>query len=314
LDWQIQRLLDSHDLSQANQFQDATHKITALLGKLPSAALRSHYIHHCAELLGLGDTRHTLRLEESLRQQVRGQRWHGQGQKWQRPADTTLREAAEAQLLRIYLHLPEQRAKIRAVLQQRDLEFSFSHHRFLWRQILEIEETAFAGLPAPDDPYGAEWLPVNHDLDLIAAVQDLCTEFSTELHQIWNLLQLNEKTGLDLHRPTLMIQAAAASLERIKIEKRCRHLLESIKENIGLILQESLGGDALRLYLENLLESPEQACQDVPGVDFDRLQGLDSLRQEYYRERRRLYQLDQQRCPDWSDLIAANQVMTENQD
>ena len=312
LDWQIQGLLNTHDLSQADQFQDVTHKITALLGKLPSATLRSHYIHRCAELLGQGDTRLTLRLEESLRQQVRGQRWHGRGQKWQRPADTTLREAAEAQLLRIYLHLPNQRATIRDVLQQRDLEFSFSHHRFLWRQILSLEESAFAGLPAPDDPYGAEWLPVHHDLDLITAVQDLCTDFDTELHQIWNLLQLDEKTRLDLHRPSLAIQAAAAALERIMVEKRCRHLLQAWRETMALVLQESLAGEALRVYLDCLMLDETAPMQDFPGVNHERLVTLEKLRRDYYHHRHYLQQLDQQRCPDWSDLVAANQGISES--
>lgn len=127
VDWQIQLVLAGQDLDQSDQFQQAIQGITALLGKLPNASLRSHYIHRCAELLGRGDSRLILRLEESLRQQVRGQRWQGRSQKWQRPADYSLRQAAEVQLLQVYLHCPQQRPLIRSTLRQRDIEFSFSH-------------------------------------------------------------------------------------------------------------------------------------------------------------------------------------------
>lgn len=302
VDWQIQLVLADKDLDHADQFQEAIQGITALLGKLPNASLRSHYIHRCAELLGRGDSRLILRLEESLRQQVRGQRWQGRSQKWQRPADYSLRQAAEVQLLQVYLHCPQQRPVIRLTLQQRDIEFSFSHHRFLWRQILAIEEEAYAGLPAPDDPYSAEWLPNDTELDLITPLQDLCTEFDAEMQPVYPLLQLDEKTRLDIQRPSLTIQAAAAALERISVEKRCRYLLQAWQETVELLLQESLAGEALRQYLEYLIANETDVMIDFPGVDRDRLHTLEQLRQDYYRHRQYLHQLDRQRCPNLQAL------------
>lgn len=304
LDWQIQTIVQQYDLKQSDQFQQASQALSQLLGKLPNATLRSHYIHHCAELLGGHDSRFVLRLEESLRQQVRGQRWQGRSQKWQRPADYNLRQAAEEQLLRLYLHCGDYRPLIRQALQARDIEFSLSHHRWLWRQILAIEEAYCAGLPAPDDPYTTEWLlhsPTETgtqltDLDLVTHLFDRLDE-AEEAALITPLLHLDETTAVSLDRPELVIQAAAAALERIAVEKRCRYILRAWQETVALILSESLASEALRQYLDRLLTDNEPAIDDIPGVAPERLQVLAQLRRDYYQHRQYLQQLDQQRCP-----------------
>lgn len=304
LDWQIQTILQQYDLDQSDQFQQASQALSQLLGKLPNATLRSHYIHHCAELLGRHDSRFILRLEESLRQQVRGQRWQGRSQKWQRPADYNLRQAAEEQLLRLYLHCGEYRPLIRQTLQARDIEFSLSHHRWLWRQILAIEEEHCAGLPAPDDPYTTEW-PLHSptetgtqltDLDLVTHLFDRLDE-AEEAVLMTPLLHLDETTAVSLDRPELVIQAAAAALERIAVEKRCRYILQSWQETVTLILSESPASEALRHYLDRLLADSDSEIEDIPGVAPERLHVLEQLRHDYYQHRQYLQQLDQQRCP-----------------
>ncbi|MDX2214137.1 MAG: hypothetical protein SFY66_12685 [Oculatellaceae cyanobacterium bins.114] len=50
---------------------------------------------------------------------------------------------------RLYLHLPDHRPSIVEALEERDLDFSISHHRFLWQQILELEE-GNSSQPIPD--------------------------------------------------------------------------------------------------------------------------------------------------------------------
>lgn len=304
LDWQIQNILQQYDLDQSDQFQQASQALSELLGKLPNATLRSHYIHHCAELLGRHDSRFILRIEESLRQQVRGQRWQGRSQKWQRPADYNLRQVAEEQLLRLYLHCGEYRPLIRQTLQAREIEFSLSHHRWLWRQILAIEEEHCAGLPAPDDPYTAEW-PLHSpmetgtqltDLDLVTHLFDRLAE-AEEASLMTPLLHLDETTAVSLDRPELVIQAAAVALERIAVEKRCRYILQSWQETVALILSESPTSEALRHYLNRLLTDSNSEIDDIPGVARERLQQLEKLRHDYYQHRQYLQQLDQQRCP-----------------
>jgi DNA primase len=206
LDWQIQQLLADADLSKADQFQQSTQAIVKLLGNLPNATLRTHYIHRCAELLSRGEARLTLRLEEDLRTQVRGQRWHGRSQKWQTPGDRTLLEESEAQLLRLYLHLPDYRTLITEALEERDIDFSISHHRFLWQQILELQFGAVEG-------------------DLVGILRDRLTEFPDRLIQVTPLFHLDEKTQRDILRAPLVVRAATACMERVMCEKRCRHFL-----------------------------------------------------------------------------------------
>lgn len=304
LDWQIQRAIADQDLQQADQFQAVTQAIVELLGKLPNAALRTHYIHHCAEMLSQGDSRLALQLEEALRQQVRGQRWLGRSQKWQRPADHTLREAAEAQLLRIYLHRPQQRSVVREAMKDRDVEFSFSHHRFLWRQILALEENA---LQAHPERYSAhpEVIPIPMELDLITELQDLCTTFADELQQIYHLIQLNEKTELDLLRPNLSIRAASASLERIACEKRCRHLLQMWESALKSAKRELKGKQILNAYLhhiQQLIDDESEHAQTLLEEESYCLHELENIRKLYYQEKRYLDTLDQQRCVSMSDL------------
>ncbi|BAC08869.1 DNA primase [Thermosynechococcus vestitus] len=302
LDWQIQTLVQQYDLEQGDQFQQASQALSELLAKLPNATLRSHYIHHCAELLGRHDSRLTLHLEEALRQQVRGYRWPGRSQKWQRPADYNLRQAAEEQLLRLYLHRGEYRPLIRQTLQARDIEFSLSHHRWLWRQILAVEEEHCGGRPDPDDPYNAEW-PLHSpteagtqltDLDLVSHLFDRLDE-AEDASLITPLLHLDETTASGLDRPKLVIEAAAAALERITIEKECRYLLQSWQEIVALILSESPATEDLRRYLPLINSNTE--IDDIADVIPERLQVLARLRRKYYQNRQYLQQLDQQRCP-----------------
>ncbi|HEY9642284.1 MAG TPA: DNA primase [Coleofasciculaceae cyanobacterium] len=231
LDWQIQQLLIGVDLSQADQFQTSIQAIVKLLGNLPNATLRTHYIHRCAELLSQNNSHLTLQLENDLRTQVRGQRWHGRSQKWVRPGDRTLLEESEAQILRLYLHLGDHRSFIREALEERDLDFSMAHHRFLWQQILQIEAASQRSSEHPT-PAGDERGNFSSDshrpspqTDLIAELQDRCTDFPDKLPALYPLFQLDEKTKRDLLRAPLVIRASTACMERVMCEKRCRHFL-----------------------------------------------------------------------------------------
>ncbi len=205
LDWQIQRVLAGADLTQADQFQQCTEAIAKLLGKLPNATLRTHYIHRCAELLSQGSSRLTLQLETDLRTQVKGQRWHGKSQKWQRPSDRISLEVAEAELLRIYLHLPNYRAQVLDALQERDLEFSFAHHRLLWQRLQQCHSDVS---------------------DLISWLHDESQEQADVLSAVHSLFQLLEKEKLDILRAPLVIRADVATMEKAICEKRRRHFLD----------------------------------------------------------------------------------------
>jgi DNA primase len=216
IDWQIQNIVAPHDLSKAGHLQEVTESIAQLLGSITNASTRTDYIKDCAERLSQGKSWRVRQLEEDLRLQVKGQRWHGRSQRWQSPADRTLLEESEAQLLRLYLHAPQYRSTIVATMDERDLEFSQSHHRFLWQQILDVEAThpmssQFASADAPD---------------LLSLLRDRCTEFPADLGAIYWLFELDEKTSRDIQRAALTIRTALAALERVMCEKRRRHFLD----------------------------------------------------------------------------------------
>jgi DNA primase len=244
LDWQIQQAIAQRDLKRPEQLQAATEAIVKLLGNLPNPTLRTYYIQKCAELLAQDNLRLVPQIEENLRLQVKGQRWHGRSAKWQTPGDRTRLEEAESLLLSMYLHAPQSRSRIVEILEERDLEFSNSHHRFLWHRILEIEATIptqaeFAAADAPD---------------LLGKLRDRCTEFPAEMASIYRLFELNEKASNDIQRGSLVIRAAAAVMEQVQCEKRRRHFLElwqttdlSLSPEVGRHYQQRAYAEAQRI-------------------------------------------------------------------
>ncbi|MFY8148191.1 MAG: DNA primase [Prochlorococcaceae cyanobacterium] len=305
LDWQIDQVLEGRDLSRAEQFQQAVTALVELLGKLPQSAVRSHYLQQVAERLSGGQARLALQLEEDLRQQVKGQRWHGRSQKWEQPGEAGLRERAEAELLRLYLHCPPQRPLIRRELRQRELEdFALQHHRLLWATISALEEDNLGAgrLEAVNRGHdGGEDLA---DLDLPRLLSDqLVMEQSALLSRLTPLLEPSELQQLALQHPQLQLRGTTAVLERQRALKRCRHLLdawrsqrlETLEQCIATLLQESQeeGAAATGLDMEGRIE---RMFAELNG-DALRFQEL------YYNERRHIHHLDQQRCASLEETL-----------
>ena len=212
LDWQIQQLLDGRDLQQADQFQQASQQIVALLSEIANADTRTHYVRQCAELFSHGDARLMPLMAENLMVQVRRHRRSPKGQP-SRPSlaftQTSTLEAAEAALLRIFIHSSEERATVLETLENRDLQFSYSHHRALW-------QTLRAHMQAD---------PAALSLDLVAWLRDRAAETLT-LAQTQHLFYLDEKSRRDVLRAPLVIRAAAACIEQALCEKRYRYFLQ----------------------------------------------------------------------------------------
>ena len=230
IDWQIQQAVQKRDLSRPDQSQAATEEIVKLLGNLPNPTLRTYYIQKCAELLGQGNTSFVRQIEESLRLQVKGQRWHGQSKKWQTPGDRTLVDTCEEQLLRIYLHAPQHRDLVLDALDEHDLTFTQPQQRYLWYFALDIQKQypthlEFESAEAPD---------------LLSILRDRSAEFPRELVQVCRFLQLDEKTSADIERAALVIRSATATLERVVCEKRRRHLLDLWKST-DIVANPDLG-------------------------------------------------------------------------
>lgn len=222
IDWQIQQVLKERDLRQADQFQQTTQEVVALLSEISNADTRTHYVRHCAEIFSHGDSRLVPLLAENLVAQVRRQRRAATGDPKRRlepaalPWKTNALEQAEAALLRLFLHAPDARSAVVAALEDRDLQFSYSHHRAFWRLMQQVLTTAAGSAAA------AAIAPP----DLVSQLRNHLTETdSGAMGQLQHLLYLDEKSKRDILRAPLIIRAATACMEKLLCEKRYRHFL-----------------------------------------------------------------------------------------
>jgi DNA primase len=326
LDWQIDQVLEGRDLSRSDQFQQAVSALVALLGKLPASAVRSRYLQQVAERLSGGQARLALQLEEDLRQQVKGQRWHGRSQRWEQPGEAGLRERAEAELLRLYLHCPGQRGAIRAELRQRELDdFAIAHHRQLWAALSALEEANIGVGRLEAINRGSDPCHELADLDLPRLLPDQLLMAQAEagvgaadlLARLTPLLEPSEVQRLALANPMLQLRGATASLERQRSLKRCRHLLnawssqrlETLERCIARLLEEG-GSMAEADPLAGAVAHPA-------GLDMEaRIEAMftdlnsDALRfQElYYNERKHIAHLDSQRRAGYEAVVADRQA------
>jgi DNA primase len=220
LDWQIQQITKNRDLKQATDFQQVSQQIVKLLKNINNIDTRDYYIDRCAEILSFGDDRlKPLRVENLLTQIAPASSYNKpvsvRGNRESKSKNTddllpnkdgSLLELAEALLLRIYLHCPEQRKAIIEALDERDLQFSLSHHRFLWREILAISASESV-------------------VDLIPTLQDRLIEFPEE-SGLSHLFYLNEKMEKEILRTPQVIQVTTACIEKSLRERRYRHFRE----------------------------------------------------------------------------------------
>lgn len=315
LDWQIEQVLAGRDLAQSDQFQQAVSALVALLGKLPQSAVRSRYLQQVAERLSGGQARLARSLEDDLRQQVQGQRWHGRATRWDQPGAISVQERAEADLLRLYLHCPPQRGVIRQQLRQWEQEdFVLQHHRRLWAAIAELEEDNLGAgrleaISRGEDP--GEDLA---DLDLSRLLVDrLLLEDDALGARLTPLLQPSEVQRLSLDQPLLLLRGALAVRARLATEKRCRHLLDAwssqrlrtLEHCIAHLLEREQaqgGGDAAD---DHLPQAPLLDAEASIEALFRELNS-DALRfqEAYYSERRYLSDLDQRRCAAYEEIVA----------
>ena len=317
LDWQIEQALEGKDLARSDQFQQAVSALVALLGKLPQSAVRSHYLQQVAERLSGGQARLAQKLEEDLRLQVKGERWHGRSARWEKPGDGGLRERAEAELLRLYLHAARHRGAIRRELRLRELDdFALQHHRLLWAAISEREEDNLGAgrleaINRGDDP-GDDLA----DLDLPRLLADqLLVEQSELLDRLTPLLEPTELQTMTLSAPLLQLRGTTAVLERQRCLKRCRHLLdawsgqrlETLERCIALLLEEERTEVAAAEASSTQVVTPVSINMETRIDNLFADLNKDALRfQElYYNERKHIGHLDQQRCAGLAETLVA---------
>jgi DNA primase len=227
IDWQINQLLIGQNLNVASQFQQVAQEMVKLLNQLDDINKLTYYINHCAQLLSQGQSRRVPLLIENLQAQIKkplvnrlkksSPRLKNQQNKHSRlnlafGSDRNLLQQAEALLLRIYLHCPEYRQTIFDTLEAQDLLFSLSHHRFLWRQILELQPVVESSRQTPDP--------------LISLLQERRIQFPEQIAEVSYLFHLDENTQEDIFRAPLVIRYATACLEMVMCDKHRRYCIE----------------------------------------------------------------------------------------
>ncbi|WP_159791012.1 DNA primase [Sodalinema gerasimenkoae] len=244
IDWQIQQIIGDRDLSQADVYQQVVRQLVDLLSQLQNSTSRTHYIHHCAQLLCQGDSRRVPLLEENLGVRLRRSLSRDKAKQHSKPSDRpptpetqapeledipedhdedadlqlpidsdrALIEQAEALLLQAYLHCPDERSLIIAAiadLETRDIHFSLAPHRWLWQHLEALA-------PNPQDDAGV----------LFQKLQQHYPDESTILQQVTPLFQPSELAELAMQRTALAVRSATAAIERTICQKRYRRLLQ----------------------------------------------------------------------------------------
>ena len=237
LDWSIARLFAEKDLKAADEFQQVAAGTISLLNKLQDANQRNHYLTYCAELLSQGDARLVLQNLANLKSQIKSVRPKGQRQTKPRATkgfviatnpESELLEQAEALLLRIYIHYPRYRDKIVDELETKDLLFNLASHRFLWQQIISLEDELAEASFKDRNP-------------LLSRLHNQSPSFPPKMMAVTRLFNLDEKTQEDVFRAEVRVAEAIASLEQVNYQKRqiyCSECLENLNPDTDIKLME----------------------------------------------------------------------------
>ncbi|MEB3341447.1 DNA primase [Okeania sp.] len=235
IDWQIQNIVKSKNLSLADEYAQVNQEIVKILTKITNDSQLTYYLQYCAEILSKGDARRVSLISENLLTQVfinwrkllaedellsppllvakqlkshpRNHRNFTKEKKnnlslLSAPVERSLLAEAESLLLRIYLHCPKYRQDVKDAMEARDLQFNLSDNRFLWQQIIAVENE------------------MNESDNLISKLQDSCLETPDKLVNVEHLFHLDEKTKKNLLRAPLEIRSTIATIELIMSIKR----------------------------------------------------------------------------------------------
>jgi DNA primase len=221
-DWQIQQLLVNKNLKQADHFEQVGKGMIQLLDQLEDSNKRSYYLQRCAEILSQGDTRLLSIQVNSLLDQTKGssdiitKRQKNKGRTFLKFNPDSLLAKSEALLLQIYLHCSEYRKEIIAKLEEKNLMFSQSHHRFLWQRILEVQ----SAIDLERDPNNR----------LFSLLQDIYLEYPEQMKQVQNLFFLSENDNEDIFRASMSIPSAIAAIKKISVQQYSQHCLVKWEE------------------------------------------------------------------------------------
>ena len=221
-DWQIQQLLVNKNLKQADHFEQVGKGMIQLLKQLEDSNQRTYYLQYCAEILSQGDTRLLPIQVSSLLDQTNDssdiitKRQKNKDRTFPKFNPDSLLVKSEVLLLQIYLHCSEYRQEIIRQLEERNLMFSQSHHRFLWQKILEIQDSVDLGR----DPHNR----------LFSLLQDIYLQYPEQMKQVQRLFFLSENDNEDIFRASMSIPSAIAAIEKISVEQYSQYCLVKWQE------------------------------------------------------------------------------------
>ncbi len=260
LDWQIEQLIQGHNLQKSDDYEIVFSAVSRLLNKITNQATRDYYLPYCAEILsskrsnliGL-NSEEFKRMYQSLKQSLRNfNNSNFNRKKYYKSLGKShqSQQISEAEfiILLIYLHCPIHREKIIDLLEEKDLVFSLAHHRFLWQKIHEI--------PVSET--------INNSTNyLLLTLQETIIE-NNEFNQLLSpLFHIQENRQPILSDASHYIQAAIASLETIKLEKYKQYCQQQINN----------------LTVENKLEKMSYYYQEILATD-EELKKQKSLRMD----------------------------------
>ncbi len=295
IDWEIDQLFKNKDLTKSDTFQSVISSLVKLLSKLPQSSTRTYYLQRVSERLSMGQARLAIQLEQDLRNQVKGFRWHGRSKKFEQKNETTQREKNESEIIFYYLHCSNLRIFIREELLKREInDFNTDYIRLIWSAISKIEENVL-GVNYLSKLDNLQDLNLNKkfsDINLISLLSDYLAMNNSELIDKINFfINPDELLLTTLKNPKINLLGSLSLLERYKSLKRCRHLIESWGSQRLKTLE-----NCISILIDNASSNPNDSHKEIEDLFKDLNSDAIKFQELYYLERQHINFLDKQRC------------------
>jgi DNA primase len=246
IEWQLDRLVNGLDTSDGSAFRTATTAISNRLSGINDRATQSLYCHRYAEKLALGNVRLAIQLEADLRRGLR--KIASPPVVVSVPLDRAdPRDAAELQLLKIYLHCPNQRPNLDRMFQDSGFSFQGQINHQLWKLF---------GVAAFHHP-GSDW-----GLIISSYLVDLEPEVIAIANTVINLTEIAKINTCN--NPAIVAQGALASISKIEAKQRQT-------KNLARLLEQPIATveECVELAIERGGENPiEDARRQLNAVAY----------------------------------------------
>jgi len=140
LDWQIDCWLRNVDRSDTHRFSKIESAVRSLVESIKSPALRQFYIDKAAKVLA-EDPASAAKLAKNWSKSLPRL---SQSSQWARPVPAWVRSQVERRVLRLYIHCPESRPRLRPLMENLD----GPSHVWLWNRLSELESHALGLTPS----------------------------------------------------------------------------------------------------------------------------------------------------------------------